>query len=268
MKKKTIILLMLAILIMLFAYNYRQISSFKVRKLDLSSSLIDKDFKISQISDFHSNKYIDMEDLKSSLEEFNPDIIVLTGDLISRSTDQFTGLEELFRLLHSLKKPIYYVTGNHEEKNRLYDDLMELAENMDIIVLNNSYIRDIGNNIGIIGRSFYSDQESYTRNLENLSPTSYNIVLAHDPNKSLKYLAGKEDLVLSGHTHGGQVRFPIIGSIYVPGGGFFPKYDRGLYSLDTSRKTRLYIDSGLGNSSIGVRFLNPVSYTNIIIERE
>jgi predicted MPP superfamily phosphohydrolase len=62
------------------------------------------------------------------------------------------------------------------------------------------------------------------------------------------------DLILSGHTHGGQVRFPLIGALVVPDQGFFPKFDKGAFNLGGNR--HLYIDSGLGTSRLPVRFLN------------
>ncbi len=89
-------------------------------------------------------------------------------------------------------------------------------------------------------------------------------MLSHSPNRPMAYTTGLEDLILSGHTHGGQVRLPIIGSIVVPGQGFFPKYDKGIYELEN---TTLYIDSGLGNSLLPpLRLFNRIQISNIIIK--
>lgn len=78
-------------------------------------------------------------------------------------------------------------------------------------------------------------------------------------------LSGKEDLILSGHTHGGQIRLPLIGAVVAPGQGFFPEYDKGIFRIND---TILYIDSGLGNSAAPIRAFNPVQISNIIIEPE
>ncbi|MCF6465949.1 phosphoesterase, partial [Clostridium sp. Cult2] len=63
-------------------------------------------------------------------------------------------------------------------------------------------------------------------------------------------------------THGGQVRLPIIGAIISPGQGLFPKFDKGVFKIN---KTILYIDSGLGNSILPIRFFNRVQISNITI---
>ncbi len=76
-------------------------------------------------------------------------------------------------------------------------------------------------------------------------------MLSHSPNRPISYSEGIEDLILSGHTHGGQVRLPFIGAILAPGQGYFPKYDKGIFHLDN---TILYIDSGLGNSVFQLDF--------------
>lgn len=86
----------------------------------------------------------------------------------------------------------------------------------------------------------------------------FRLVLSHAPYLIRDALRGDEDLVLCGHTHGGQVRAPLIGALYCPGEGLFPKYDRGLFDVNG---VPLYIDSGLGNTKWDLRFLCPVQIT-------
>ncbi len=69
--------------------------------------------------------------------------------------------------------------------------------------------------------------------MEGIDEKNFTLMLSHSPNRPIVYSTGLEDLILSGHTHGGQVRLPIIGAIVVPGQGFFPKYHKGLYELET-----------------------------------
>lgn len=61
-------------------------------------------------------------------------------------------------------------------------------------------------------------------------------------------------LVLSGHSHGGQIRLPFIGAVVAPDQVFFPEYDAGLF---VENETNMLVSSGLGGSVIPVRFLNP-----------
>ena len=77
------------------------------------------------------------------------------------------------------------------------------------------------------------------------------ILLAHSPAIYPAAINESIDLVLAGHTHGGQIRIPLIGAVYVPGQGFFPKYDYGMYS---SGQTTMVINAGLGESVIPNRF--------------
>ena len=100
---------------------------------------------------------------------------------------------------------------------------------------------------------------------ENISEKEYNLLLSHSPNKPINYLNKNIDLILSGHTHGGQVRIPIIGGVLAPGQGLFPKYDKGLYKIGN---TSLYIDSGLGNSLLPIRMFNRVQISNIEVLAE
>lgn len=100
------------------------------------------------------------------------------------------------------------------------------------------------------------------------TPGPPTILLAHSPTlgrrnalraageKYLIKLAARKniDLVLCGHTHGGQIRLPLIGALFVPGQGLFPRYVHGVYS---SGPTRMYITSGLGTTHLPVRFLCP-----------
>lgn len=97
------------------------------------------------------------------------------------------------------------------------------------------------------------------RNLDEytLSPlvddTALSVVLAHEPQKIDAYAKAKADLVLTGHAHGGQFRFPIIGPVIAPDQGLFPKYTSGEYFLNN---TEMIVSRGLGNSVIPVRLFN------------
>src|SRR5690606_36275120 len=84
----------------------------------------------------------------------------------------------------------------------------------------------------------------------------YTILLSHAPNIVIRYSSNDilADLILSGHTHGGQVRLPFIGALAAPGQGLFPKLDKGTFTI--AQDQYLYIDSGLGTSMVPIRFLN------------
>ncbi len=118
------------------------------------------------------------------------------------------------------------------------------------------------NKINLCGIPFTnSNKEKVVFN--NLSDKYFTILLSHSPNKALKIKNVKSDLILSGHTHGGQIRLPFVGGIITSEEGFSTIYSKGLYDLDYGK---LYIDSGLGNSVKPIRVFNRVQISLIEIK--
>ena len=260
------IFIALFILVVLFSlYNYIQISRYYINKIKLSSNRLGKSIRITQITDFHSNPNINLDNLFKDIKDFNPHIIMLTGDIIDYKTEDFALAERILKASKTITKDVFLVNGNHEFRNKRYSDFQYLLEQNGITVLDNSS-QDFeidGNRIRLFGASFYADESDYSKLFKEISTDDYNILLSHSPNRPIKYLDENIDLILSGHTHGGQVRLPIIGSIISPGQGFLPKYDKGIFQLGN---TILYIDSGLGNSVYPIRMFNRVQITNIILD--
>lgn len=267
MKWQRILFVLIIISTLIFIYNYIQISKVYINKVKLNTGKINKKIKIAQISDYHNNKYINKSKLLKKIEEFNPDIIVLTGDIIDFKTIDTEPTLKLLEDMLKINKNIYFVSGNHEMRNLLYKEFLKDIEDLGIKVLdNNKTIVNINDEeINLLGLSFYSTKEDYNRVIKGIDNKKYTILLSHSPNRPLSFLSGNEDLILSGHTHGGQVRLPIIGGLIAPGQGLKPKYDKGIYEI---RNTILYIDSGLGNSVYPIRSFNRVQISNITIEEK
>lgn len=90
------------------------------------------------------------------------------------------------------------------------------------------------------------------------------IVLSHRPEFLPAYAASGADLVLAGHAHGGQWRVPVLGGLYAPSQGVFPKYDAGVYRMgDTS----MVVSRGLGNSGFPLRLNNHPELVSVTIRR-
>jgi len=89
------------------------------------------------------------------------------------------------------------------------------------------------------------------------------ILLAHSPDQAFDATGKGVDLVLSGHTHGGQVRLPLIGTVYT-GTELGPEYAAGLYQFDD---LWLYITRGVGMTGLPIRFLCPPEVSLLVLER-
>lgn len=267
MSLRKIFVALVLLAIVLSIYNYIQISKYYINKIILTSTKVKNPIRITQITDFHSNENIKLDDLFEDIKGFNPHMIMLTGDIIDSKTKDFTFAEKILKNSKSITDMVYFVNGNHELLNKDYSKFQYLLEQNGISILDDkTKMLDINNNrIKLIGASFYADENDYRDLFKDIYPEEYNILLSHSPNRPVKYLDEDTDLILSGHTHGGQVRLPIIGGIIAPGQGVFPEYDKGLYLIGN---TSLYIDSGLGNSVYPIRMFNRVQISNLIIEPE
>lgn len=93
-------------------------------------------------------------------------------------------------------------------------------------------------------------QDNLKQALIGIDDDAPRILLSHSPNIFSEAVEQGIDLILVGHTHGGQVRIPLIGSLVVPGQGLFPKDDYGKF---TTQRTTMIISGGLGESLLPIR---------------
>jgi len=222
-------------------------------------------YKIAQVSDLHNAEFGDNNaDLLALLEAAEPDIIVLTGDLIdSRKTD--IDIAGSFAEKAVEIAPTYFVTGNHEARIDGYAELRDNLIAAGVTVLENEAvtIEKDGNEITLLGINDPSFQTDYLMGdsasvvqsaLDGLvDDEQYTILLSHRPELFETYAGAGVDLVFSGHAHGGQFRIPFLGGVIAPNQGFFPKYDAGLY---TQGNTNMVVSRGLGNSLFPFRVNN------------
>ena len=223
-------------------------------------------FRIVQVSDLHNAQFGEGNGhLLSLIEDSSPDIIVITGDLVdSRNTDIEIALE--FVRAATEIAPAYYVTGNHEARIAEYAQLKTGLEQAGVTILENEKLKleRAGERITLMGvddPSFqtdylFGDAKTVTASmLDALTDGSdgYTILLSHRPELFTTYVACGVDLVFTGHAHGGQLRVPFVGGLVAPNQGFFPEYDAGLYTAET---TSMVVSRGIGNSIIPVRINN------------
>ena len=268
-RKKRVLFVVAFVLVVLIVWTLWGNTALEVNEYEVVSDRIPQGFegfRIAQVSDLHNAEFGEgNEKLIQLLSQTDPDIIVLTGDLIdSRHTDIEIALD--FARQAIKLAPVYYVSGNHEARVREYEDLkMGLAEAGVVILENqNVQITREGESITLMGiddPSFqedylFGDSESVARqaidDLQNESE-GYTILLSHRPELFDLYVDTGMDLVFSGHAHGGQFRLPFVGGLVAPNQGFFPKFDEGRF---TEENTTMIVSRGVGNSIIPIRFNN------------
>ncbi|MFW5648778.1 MAG: metallophosphoesterase [Candidatus Alkaliphilus sp. MAG34] len=224
-------------------------------------------YKIAQISDLHNKNFHGR--LTEKVKEAEPDIIVITGDLIdSRNTKIDTAVNFVRQAVKIA--PTYFVSGNHEQSSKEYDLLKKELKKLNVQIIDNYYTTLIqnGGEIGLMGIAdpaieqnkkpyFRHDSNRYIENnlerLFNRASTDFNILLSHRPEYFDLYKDMNIDLVFCGHAHGGQIRIPFNGGIFAPGQGLFPKYTDGIHS---DGETSMVVSRGLGNSIFPFRIFN------------
>ncbi|RDU74297.1 metallophosphoesterase [Helicobacter anseris] len=228
----------------------------KLQRISLNISNLSQELKVLQISDLHINTLTRMQTLKQIIQisnRANPDIIVLTGDIIDAKSHF---IEEKINLLKNLKAKygVYYVLGNHEYLYDIDTILNKLKENHITILNNTSSIITINNKpvINIIGiTDFFGNQVNYLKpNIKQAilkgMPKIPNLLLSHQP-KVIYFLdnSSKIDLVLSGHTHGGQI-FPFNFLVLLE-----QPYIKGLHEFKPQEY--IYINQGTGTWGAPIR---------------
>ena len=267
--KKTVLFMSVLVILGLGIWTLWSNTALEVNEYEIMSDKIPgafTGFRIAQVSDLHNKDFGEgYGQLLTLLSQINPDIIVVTGDLIdSRQTDLDIALEFAWQAGKIAR--VYYVSGNHEAHVPEYKDLKIGLVKAGVVILENQKVEITreGESITLMGiedPSFqedylFGDSESVARQaIENLQNESdgYTILLSHRSELFDLYVDTKMDLVFSGHAHGGQFRLPFVGGLVAPNQGFFPKYDAGQFNEEN---TTMIVSRGVGNSIIPIRFNN------------
>ena len=267
--KKTVLIVSVLVILCLGIWTLWGNIALEVNEYEIMSDRIPEafaGFRIAQVSDLHNKDFGEgYGQLLTLLSQINPDIIVVTGDLIdSRQTDLDIALEFAWQAGKIAR--VYYVSGNHEARIPEYEDLKIGLVKAGVVILENQKVQITreGERITLMGiddPSFqedylFGDSESVARQaIEDLQNESdgYTVLLSHRPELFDLYVDTEMDLVFSGHAHGGQFRLPFIGGLVAPNQGFFPEYDAGLFSEGS---TTMIVSRGVGNSIIPIRVNN------------
>lgn len=214
-------------------------------------------FRIAQVSDLHNKTFgKGNSSLLALLSREAPDIIVITGDLVDRRRPDINAAMEFIYGAVAIA-PVYYVSGNHEERLENHNEIYGKLVNAGVHVLENTGAKILRGERSIsIAGAFDSDSDTViSRRIETVmgNPDDFTILLCHRPNYMEIFKRYSLDLVFCGHAHGGQFRVPFVGGLFAPDQGLFPQYTSGAY---TEGETTMIVSRGLGNSVVPIRLFN------------
>ncbi len=217
---------------------------------NLPENLIGK--TLMQISDLHVGNRFDYNFITESLIEaqsYNPDFVVYTGDFVSyENYEQIEQLKTVMKNATLGSIGTYAILGNHDygknwAEQEVADSIVNVLTENKIKVLSNSKVNIRG--LNIIGLDDYWGLNFKPHEiLKSVDNNSSNIVLCHNPDVcDLNIWGNYKGWILSGHTHGGQVKAPFLDPFIVPVKN--KRYTSGIFNLSEGRE--LYINRAIGH---------------------
>ena len=281
-KRRKTIIFTLIIIILAVIYYFLQLNWISVTTNIIHLGDLPKEFdgySIVQLSDLHNQEFgNENERLVKKINKIQPDMIVITGDMLTNTREISNNGDVLIKLLENLNKeyPIYYVTGEHEEglyyedRNKYQiegtkENYEKKLSNLGVTVLNDerTTITRQDAKINVYGlKEHLTGEIQIEKRLGKPNEEEVNILLSHRPVYFDEYTDWGADLIFSGDTHGGMIRLPIIGGV-ISTEGFFPEYDGGLFNKENSI---MVVSRGLGNNPIPLRINNRPEIVEIILK--
>ncbi|EFN3022255.1 metallophosphoesterase [Campylobacter lari] len=250
---------------MVFKGFVNAISAPKVNEVDIKIKNLKEDLNIALLSDVHLGKNLGEDFLKTLIDEvnaLNADIIIIAGDLIDADIASMTYIN----LLENFKSKYgtYFVYGNHEYYNDINAISKKLKTLKNFKVLEDESI-DFGDftlsgTLDLAAKRLGFKESNIEKIKTQINQEKVNILITHQPKYVKTYDVSGFDLILSGHTHAGQI-FPFSLLVYLEQGFVY-----GLYKL--SKDSLLYVSSGAGFWGPAVRFLAPSEIALIRLKGE
>ncbi len=252
-------------LVLLFSYMIRGFfNGFKmpiVKEVEIEIKGLEKELNIVQVCDVHIGKSLGKEFLDSIVKDINSlnaDIVVIVGDLVDLKVDKIGDKLDSLKEIKS-RFGVYFVSGNHEYFHGV-EDICEHLRSLHVRVLENEsvVIDKVINLAGItdlIGRRFAILEPDLPKALLQTDSNLPTVLLAHQPKITKELKNEKIDLILSGHTHGGQIfPFGLLVLLDQP-------YLSGLYQH--SENTQIFVSNGAGYWGPPIRVLAPSEIVKI-----
>ncbi|WP_373483193.1 metallophosphoesterase [Acetobacterium sp.] len=249
-----------AILVGCYPYaRYVEPNLLMVNREKLESSRIEAPLKIVFFGDTHLGEFSDngqLDRIITKINAENADLVIFTGDLIGSSRNFTVNPEAIAQNLAKIQATYgkVAVMGNHEYAlldHYNYEDLMNAAG---FEVLVNDWLDISKLNVRLLGLDdVYRGNPDINLTDEALDG-AYNILLTHEPDIVDEMNSDAVQLVLAGHTHGGQISLPYLTEKILPANG--KKYVKGLFVIGIEGQTNLFVTKGTGMTKLPFRFMN------------
>jgi uncharacterized protein len=265
---------------------------FQVHRVDVPVRGLPRQFEgltIAQLSDFHAGSFFSeqpMQEARRITESLKPDMVVMTGDWVNWQSDELPIiLPEIHAMCLNAGKQgfaplgVWGCLGNHDHYvgGESHQELLDAvrAAGVTLLVNQNTTFHIDGehlqlaaiDNVGL--RQNFGDVD---KALEGLYPIHPTILMAHDPTFWDKKINGKTtndmsiDLMLAGHTHGGQMGVNLFGIELSPASLMY-RQCAGLYKSEYGTGQHIYVNRGIGTTGIPVRIGIPPEITLLTLRR-
>ena len=252
----------------------------KIRLPNLPDAL--KGTTIVLLSDIHSSTFMPRERMERYAKAINglkPDLIVMPGDFVNSKLKEVYPFGEAFSTL-TAPLGVYGVTGNHDYYTRAIEHVVSEVEQAGITILKNENvtITKNGASLKLLGvdeesiwevRDYLKKDHSATGAVESLihgvGEDETTILLCHKPYPFEEYAALGVDLMLSGHTHGGQIVIGRADALNVSVASLASTYIAGTYKARSNDTAQMYVSRGIGTAGIPLRVNCPPEITHIML---
>ena len=269
MKIIGIIILLIGCIVL---WQHLELKKFQITSYEYRTKKITQSVKFAVVADLHAHVYgRDNDILIQKIKEQKPDIILVPGDMIvSRYPETYETAYQTFEKLTEIA-PVYFSNGNHESRvskvpvmqTEAFLEYENRVRKLGVHILNNASeevilhggkfcISGLEIPLECYGKGSYEPlPEHFIRDvLGDAKQDSVQILMAHNPMFAKEYAEWGADVSVCGHTHGGLVRIPGIGSVISPQFELFPKYDAGEFNFGDRK---VYVSKGLGTHTFHIR---------------
>lgn len=247
-----------------FYANRVEPSLLEIKQQQIKHALIPTSFngmRMVQFSDTHLGFQYNskqFQKLVNKINDLQPDIILFTGDLMDEP-NKYSELNKLMSLLKNLHAPLgkFCIFGNHDHGgygSEIYRNIME-STNFTVLLNDSKPIKlKDGSSIYLLGiDDAMLGHPDIPLALKKVPDNQFKILLSHAPDLADDAAKYPIHWQISGHSHGGQVKIPLIGALVKPPFGRI--YPEGLYTIGDDHSLSLYVNRGIGTTRLPFRFM-------------